>query len=77
MQADGLLSQEHARQLEQALRSSRTIGAAMGMIMPTRQVAEDEAFAILSSASQQSNRKVRELAADLVQRATSSDQLHP
>jgi AmiR/NasT family two-component response regulator len=63
--------------VEQALRSSRTIGAAMGMIMPTQQVAEDEAFAILSSASQQSNRKVRELAADLVQRATSSDQLHP
>src|SRR4051794_25742801 len=36
LQADGLLSQEHAQQLEQALRSSRLIGAAMGIIMASR-----------------------------------------
>ena len=70
LQADGVVSKEHAQQMEEALRSSRTIGAAMGVIMASRQVNEGDAFVILRRASQDSNRKLRELAADLVQKAS-------
>ena len=66
LQADGVVSKEHAAQMEEALRSSRTIGAAIGVIMGTRQVSEEEAFKILQTASQHSNRKLRDLAAELV-----------
>jgi AmiR/NasT family two-component response regulator len=45
LQADGVLSHDHAEQMELALRSSRTIGAAIGIIMASRDVGEDEAFA--------------------------------
>lgn len=66
LQADGILSREHAEQLEQALKSSRTIGAAIGILMASRQVREDEAFTILRKVSQNANRKLRDLAAELV-----------
>jgi hypothetical protein len=66
LQAAGVVSQEHAAQMEVAQRSSRTIGAAIGMIMASRQVGDDEAFAILKGASQNSNRKLRDIAEDLV-----------
>lgn len=66
LQRDGALSQEHALQMEQALKSSRTIGAAIGMIMASRQMSEHEAFDVLRKASEGSNRKLRELAAELV-----------
>ena len=65
LQAAGVVSQEHAAQMEEALRSSRTIGAAIGMIMASRQVSDDDAFAILKGAT---NRKLRDLAEDLVRR---------
>ena len=70
---DGVLSREHAAQMEVALKSSRTIGAAIGLIMASRQVGEDEAFTILKRASQDSNRKLRDLAADLVDSARPLD----
>ena len=66
LQDQGVLSREHAEQMERALKSSRTIGAAIGMIMASRNVCEDEAFTILRTASQNSNRKLRDLAAELV-----------
>ena len=66
LHADGVLNERHARDMEAALRSSRTIGAALGIIMESRQVSEDEAFAILRQASNEHNRKLRELAEDLV-----------
>lgn len=69
LQREGILSQEHASQMEEALRSSRTIGAAIGLIMGTRRVSETQAFEILKTASSNSNRKLRELAAELVSRA--------
>jgi tetrahydromethanopterin S-methyltransferase subunit F len=74
LEDEGVLNRKHAEQLEQALRSSRTIGAAIGMIMASRNVGEDEAFAILKRASQNSNRKLRELAHELV---TSGGQASP
>ena len=64
LQRDGVLSREHEVQLEEALKSSRTIGAAVGIIMGTRQVSEDVAFDMLKAASNHSNRKLREIAAD-------------
>lgn len=66
LQRDGVLSQEHAAQMQEALKSSREIGAAIGLIMASRQVSEPDAFEILRMASQDSNRKVRDLAAELV-----------
>jgi hypothetical protein len=69
LQADGVVSKEHELQMEEALRSSRTIGAAMGVLMASRQVDEADAFALLRRASQSSNRKLRELATEVVQKA--------
>ncbi len=66
LQHDGLLSQENAAQMEEALKSSRIIGAAIGVVMASRGVSDAEAFAILKKASNDSNRKLRELAADLM-----------
>jgi ANTAR domain-containing protein len=77
LQADGVLSQEHAEHLEQALRTSRTIGAAIGMIVASRQVSPDEAFGILKQASQHSNRKLRDIAAELVEQAEGAEQDEP
>ena len=54
LQHQGVLSHEHAAQMEEALKSSRTIGAAIGMIMASRGVCEEEAFTILRTASQNS-----------------------
>lgn len=74
LQAEGLVSHEHAEQLEQALRSSRTIGAAIGIIMASRRVTQDRAFAILTRLSQDTNRKLRDVAAELVQSAEDATQ---
>lgn len=70
LQAEGLLHAEHAEHMEQALKSSRTIGAAIGLLMGSRNLDEDRAFAVLKQVSQDSNRKMRELAAELVQNAS-------
>lgn len=67
LHADGILSQEHAAQMEEALRSSRIIGAAIGMIMASRMISQDEAFQVLKVASQRSNVKLRQLANGLVE----------
>jgi AmiR/NasT family two-component response regulator len=66
LQADGVLGQERQAQMDEALKSSRTIGAAIGLIMASRHVTEVEAFEVLRTASRNSNRKLRDLAAELV-----------
>lgn len=66
LQRDGVLTQQHAAQMDEALKSSRTIGAAIGIIMASRRLGEAEAFEVLRAVSQNSNRKLRDLAADLV-----------
>ncbi|HEY3408145.1 MAG TPA: ANTAR domain-containing protein [Propionicimonas sp.] len=66
LQAEGVLNQEHAAHLEEALRSARRIGAAMGIVMASRRVSEEVAFEVLKHASQRTNRKVRVLADELV-----------
>ena len=59
-----------AANLEEALKSSRTIGAAIGLLMGSRDLDEERAFAVLKQVSRNSNRKLRELAAELVQNAS-------
>ena len=70
LQAEGQLSREHAAQMEAALSSSRMIGAAIGIIMASRLVSQNEAFDILKQASQRSNRKLRDLASEIVETGT-------
>jgi hypothetical protein len=67
LQAEGILSREHAAHLEQALRTSRMIGAAVGIVMANRRLNDVDAFAILVSASQNGNRKLRLVAEEVVQ----------
>ena len=57
---------EQAEQLEDALRSSREIGMAMGVLMGRGGVTQDEAFTSLRNASQYLHRKLREVAAEVV-----------
>ena len=57
---------EHNVQLEAALESSRTIGVALGVLMAQQDVDRNTAFQILSSASQRSNVKLRDLAEQIV-----------
>lgn len=66
LQAEGLVSQAHAENLKAALRTSRTIGAALGIVMANRRVTESDAFKILSRASQNTNRRLRLVAHDVV-----------
>ena len=66
LQADGVLSREHVSQLEEALRSSREIGAAIGIVMAYRKVSESDAFEIMRRASNHTNRRVRALADEIV-----------
>ena len=53
--------------MRQALESRKTIDMALGVIIATRHCSPEEAFAFLSRTSQTHNRKLRELAKDLVE----------
>ncbi|MFW5468904.1 ANTAR domain-containing protein [Knoellia sp. CPCC 206435] len=66
LQHEGLLAREHAEHLEQALRSARLIGSAVGMVMADRKVSEDVAFKTLTRASQNTNVKLRLVAEAIV-----------
>lgn len=53
-----------------ALVTARRIGAAIGILMATRQLSDDDAFAELSRASQRQNRKLRLVAEDVLRTGT-------
>ena len=53
-------------QLTSALDSNRRIGMAMGIIMNQRQVDEAHAFDLLRRISQNTNRKLRDIAEDVI-----------
>jgi GAF domain-containing protein len=55
-----------SEQLEAALASRAVIEQAKGIIMSTMRCSPDEAFGILAKQSQQQNRKLREIAAEIV-----------
>lgn len=52
--------------LEQAVASNRAIGMAIGILMAIGRVGQDEAFDLLRTVSQRTNRKLREIADDVV-----------
>lgn len=66
LRAEGLVAREHAENLEEALTTSRRIGAAIGVVMARTGATEAEAFDLLKRASPDTNRKVRLLADDVV-----------
>jgi len=61
-----------AHHMQAAMQGRAVIEQAKGIIMGQRRCTADEAFDILSKTSQDTNRKVREVAAALVARATRS-----
>lgn len=63
-------TEDVAENLEVALLRSRTIGAAMGILMERHRLTVDEAFDRLRVASQCSNRKLADIAAELVETGT-------
>ena len=55
-----------ARQMEEAMASRAVIEQAKGLIMGQRRCSADEAFELLVRASSRSNRKLRDIAAELI-----------
>ena len=69
------ISGDRADNLEVALRNSRTIGAAIGILTERLRITSEDAFDRLRQASQQGNRKISDLAAELVETGTVSGPL--
>jgi AmiR/NasT family two-component response regulator len=67
---------ERVTQLESALRSRPVIEQAKGMLMLVHRCDEDRAFRVLIAVSQSSNRKLRDIATEVV-RALPTDQQLP
>ncbi len=57
---------DEVRQLKEALDSNRRIGMAMGLVMGQLQVTDVEAFDALRRVSQNTNRKLRDVADDVI-----------
>ncbi len=66
-------AESKAEHLERALVSNRTIGTAIGILMSERRVTPDQAFTLLRERSQNSNRRLREIAEDVVLTGTLPD----
>lgn len=71
--ASGAAHSERATQLQEGMATNREIGAAVGILMATHSITQDEAFDMLSKASQRLNRKLREIATSIVQGGKGSD----
>ncbi|MEW1955446.1 GAF and ANTAR domain-containing protein [Terrabacter sp. NPDC080008] len=67
---DAARVEDAAENLEVALLRSRTIGAAMGILIERHKLTVDEAFDRLRVASQNANRKLADIAAELVETGT-------
>ncbi len=65
LQDAGVLHAEQVQHRQEALKTSRKIGAAIGLVMAKAVVTEEDAFLILRKASQNRNRKLRDLADEL------------
>jgi hypothetical protein len=73
-----LARSEHANvTLRRALETRTVIGQAQGVLMARQQISPDEAFDILRRASQRTNRKLRDVAAEIVAAVSHSDTPHP
>jgi ANTAR domain-containing protein/GAF domain-containing protein len=60
-----LLAKDHAENLMKAFESNREIGVAMGVLMQTHQFTRQQAFDVLRVASQDSNRKLADIAVEV------------
>jgi GAF domain-containing protein len=60
-------NKERAEHLEEAVRSNREVGMAMGILMASGHATQEQAFAALRRASQHLNRKLRDVAAEVVE----------
>jgi AmiR/NasT family two-component response regulator len=56
-----------AAHLKDALESRDLIGQAKGVLMARRAISSEKAFAVLRDASQRTNRKLRDVAQDLIE----------
>lgn len=65
--------QELNRQLDEALRSRATIEQAKGVLMAQSAIGPEEALELLKRASRRENRRLRDVAADVVERASGAD----
>jgi len=70
-------AEDQAANLEAALESSRTIGMALGVLMSARKVTQEQAFTLLRSASQRLHRKLRSVAAEVIETGTLPDLPEP
>ena len=59
-------AEARARQVRDALESNRTIGTAVGVLMTTYRLSAQQGFQLLVKASQDHNRKLRDLAGQVV-----------
>jgi hypothetical protein len=66
LRADGVVEREHIAALSAALTSAREIGAAVGIVMERYGLDNAAAFAYLRRLSQAENRKLKEIAAELL-----------
>ena len=64
------IAEEQIEHLRIALVSARRIGAAIGILMGTRRVTDDQAFELLCRVSQNRNRKLRDVADEVMQTGT-------
>jgi GAF domain-containing protein len=69
----GAWHSSRADELQVGLVTNREIGAAVGILMATHKISQQEAFDLLSSASQRLNRKLRDIATSIVRGETSSE----
>ncbi len=64
------VAEDQVDHLRTALVSARRIGAAVGILMGTRRLTDDQAFETLCQASQHRNRKLREIAEEVLHTGT-------
>ena len=64
---NGVLARERVANTERALQSSRQIGMAVGVLMSSRRLTSDQAFDVLRIASQRTNRRVSQIADQVIE----------
>src|SRR6478752_10876316 len=67
-----MLANDRARNLMRALESNREIGVAIGVLMHEHRLSRGQAFDVLRAASQDSNRKLADVAVEVVDTGTLS-----
>ena len=60
---------EEARHMHETLKTRAVVEQARGILMGSHRCSADDAFLLLTRASQQQNRKLRDIAVELVERA--------